>query len=200
MIKSYNGHAVGIRLAYNGQHVCDDISSFPLDKFFQKGTGRGKKVLIIGESPALNGWIKSGRAFYTTEGKLVPSGRNLNKLLLSLDLTVDICGFTEIVKCFLGKDRKTILNCGIKCWPIFISQLESENFKLIITLGKETIRVFDEILDFKHEIGKLSKVKINQKDYLLLPIYHPSPISPNNHNRNTEIMTQLNNELNFLLQ
>ncbi len=184
----------------NHLHVCDNISKFPLNKFFQIGTSKGKKVLIVGESPALNGWIKSGRAFYTVGGKLVPSGRNLNKLLLPIGLSVELCGFTEIVKCFLGKDRKTIVNCGKKCWPIFLKQLESKDFELIITLGKETMRVFNEILNNNFEIGKISRVKINRRNYSLLPIYHPSPISPYNHKRNTEIMVQLNNELNFLLQ
>lgn len=187
-------------MSYDGQHVCDDISKFSLDKLFQKGTNRGKKVLIVGESPALNGWIKSGKAFYTIDGKLVPSGRNLNKLLLQFGLSVDMCGFTEIVKCFLGKNRKTIVECGKKCWPIFLKQLKSEDFELIVTLGKETIKVFNEVLDKNFEIGELSKIKIDGKGYLLLPIYHPSPISPLSHKRNTEILIRLNNELNILLQ
>lgn len=181
MTRSYNSHAMGMQLACDGQHICNNISKFSLDKFFQRGANRGKKVLIVGESPALNGWIKSGKAFYTIDGKLVPSGRNLNKLLLQLGLSVDICGFTEIVKCFLGKNRKTIVECGKKCWPIFLKQLESE--------GKETGRVFNEILDNNFEIGKLSKVKISQRDY-----------TPFNHKRNTEILMLLNNELNILLQ
>lgn len=180
-------------------HICNDVSKFPLDKFFQRGTGAGKKVLIVGESPALNGWIKSGRAFYTVEGKLVPSGRNLNNLLLPLALTVESCGFTEIVKCFLGKDRKTIVECGIKCWPIFVKQLESGNYKLILTLGKETNRVFNEVLKNIFEMGKLSEIKINEKQYLILPIYHPSPISPFNHRRNTEIIRQLSDQIQNIL-
>ncbi len=37
--------------------------------------------IIIGESPAKDGWIQSKRAFYNSSGKLQASGRVLEKLL-----------------------------------------------------------------------------------------------------------------------
>jgi len=36
-------------------------------------------ILIIGESPAKNGWLISGKAFYNIEGKLQGTGKILNK-------------------------------------------------------------------------------------------------------------------------
>lgn len=40
-------------------HICDRIDNAPLAHLFQEGKGKRKKVLVIGESPALNGWILS---------------------------------------------------------------------------------------------------------------------------------------------
>ena len=67
-------------------HYCDTISDFPSDKFLQLGSGAGTKILILGESPAPNSWRLSGRAFYTVEGKLLPTGRNMNELLTNYGL------------------------------------------------------------------------------------------------------------------
>ena len=39
------------------------------------------KFIIIGESPAKDGWIESKKAFYNTSNKLQGSGRILEKLL-----------------------------------------------------------------------------------------------------------------------
>ena len=57
--------------------------------------------IIVGESPALDGWIKSGRAFYNSEGNLQASGRVLARLLSILDLSIDDIYFTECCKCVL---------------------------------------------------------------------------------------------------
>lgn len=62
------------------RHICEKINETPTSYLLQVGKGKRKKVLVIGESPALNGRILSGKAFYTKEGKLVPSGKRFNEL------------------------------------------------------------------------------------------------------------------------
>ena len=125
------------------EHHCQDISHFDINKFFQIGKGNGVSVLIAGESPAANGWRKSGKACYTPEGKLLPTGKRLNELLSPFDLSVEICGFTELAKCFVGKDRHFLLQCSRNCWPIFTKQIESQNIKFIILLGVNTLSIFN---------------------------------------------------------
>lgn len=181
------------------EHYCKNINRFPLEKFLQKGIDRGKTILIVGEAPAPNGWRKSGKAFYTIDGKLLPTGKNLNKLLYDYNLSVEVCGFTELVKCYVEKDRKLLDDCGIKCWPIFKKQLKSSNYSLIILLGVKTLEIFNKNSNNKIKIGKLTKTKIDNKNYILLPIYHPSPIAPFNHKRNQEIFSQLKIKLNKLI-
>lgn len=181
------------------EHYCKNIQDFPLDKFLQLGSGNGSKVLIIGEAPAPNGWRKSGRAFYTPEGKLLPTGRNLNQLLYELNLSVESCAFTELIKCFVGKDRKLLDICGQKCWPIFLKQLRFGNYKLIIVLGVKTLEILNRLLNTDINIGKLSEVVIEGKSYVMLPIYHPSPIAPFNHKKNIEIFSAYHNTLKQML-
>lgn len=181
------------------EHYCQNIDKFPLDKFLQKGKGKGRNILILGEAPAPNGWRKSGKAFYTQDGKLLPTGRNLNKLLIKHDLSVEICGFTELVKCYPGKNRKLLMLCGEKCWPIFLRQLKENNYTLIIILGVKTLEIFNKILKTDLKIGELAQTRIESRQYNILPIYHPSPIAPFNHLKNTEIFNNLEEKLKEII-
>lgn len=181
------------------EHYCETVDTFPPTKFLQLGSGDGKKILILGEAPAPNGWRKSGRAFYTVEGKLLPTGRNLNKLLTPFNLNVEICGFTELVKCYPGKNRKLLESCGEKCWPILLKQLRENSFTLIILLGVKTLEIFSKLINQDIKMGTLTNVTIERKVYKVLPIYHPSPIAPFNHAKNTLIFESQRKILKTLL-
>ncbi len=182
------------------EHYCKNIKSYPPDKFLQLGKEKGSKVLIVGESPAPNGWRKSGKAFYTTEGKLLPTGKNLNKLLEEYGLNVESCGFTELVKCFVGKDRHLLNSCGEKCWEIFIKQLKSCKFSFLIILGVKTLELFNKYSGLDLQIGKVVDANIEGKNYTILPLYHPSPISPIGHKNNVEIFKLNQGKIKLLLE
>lgn len=181
------------------EHFCENPQDFPIDKFLQKGISKGKKVLIIGESPAPNGWRKSGKAFYTLEGKLLPTGKNLNILLNKYGLSVEKCGFTELVKCYVGKDRKLLSSCAKKCWEILTRQLSNIEPKFLIILGVKTLELFNKLSKLDLRIGEIQIAKIDTKPYTILGIYHPSPISPIGHKRNIEIFSNLDKELTRIL-
>lgn len=181
------------------EHYCESPNEFPIDKFHQRGVGKGKYVMLVGESPAPNGWRKSGKACYTPEGKLLPTGKRLNELLAEFGLSVEICGFTELSKCFVGKNRKQLETCSQKCWPIFLKQLASSKYKLIVILGVETLRIFNLISGLNLHIGKLEKAYVGNKDYIILAIFHPSPINPNGSVKNKEIFQGLQSSINKIL-
>ncbi len=166
------------------EHYCQDINNLPIDKFLQIGIGKGRNLLIVGESPAPNGWRKSGKACYTSKGKLLPTGKRLNELLEPYHLSVDVCGFTELVKCHVGKDRKMLTSCSKKCWPIFLQQIKLTNSKLILLLGVKTLEIFNNISKNNLKIGKVAKTTLDNKSVLILPIYHPSPINPHGRIKN----------------
>lgn len=92
------------------------------------------KFIIIGESPAKDGWIESKRAFYNTSGKLQGSGRILEKLLNTIGLSISNIYFTECCNCII-EDRKTLEKCSNNCMSILIEQLNSLPSDIILIIG-----------------------------------------------------------------
>ena len=180
------------------EHCCNNVDSFPLDKFLQKGVGAGKKLLIVGESPAPNGWRKSGKACYTPDGKLLPTGKRLNELLETYGLSVETCGFTELAKCHVGKDRNLLFDCSKKCWPIFLKQVNLVKSELILLLGVKTLEIFNKVSSNSLKVGKVSKISFGN-NLLILPIYHPSPINPHGRSKNQLIFKRNKGALRKIL-
>lgn len=176
------------------KHYCNNIDDFPLDKYCQFGAERGQEILIVGESPADNGWRKSNKACYTEEGKLLATGRRINELFKQFGVDVETCGFTELAKCYIGKNRKILSNCAVKCWPIFLRQLKIVKPRLIVLMGVETLRIFCQLAGIEVSIGTLERVSLEGKDYKILGIWHPSPINPWGKGKNIEIF-RANKEL-----
>jgi uracil-DNA glycosylase family 4 len=176
-------------------HYCKNQGSFPLDKFHQKGTEKGKGVLLVGESPAPNGWRLSGKACYDTNGKLLATGKRLNQLLSDLSLSVETCGFTELAKCYVGKDKQSLEKCCVGCWPIFKRQIKCANYKLLIILGVKTLKIFNKLCNTQLTTGVLVQVTIDNKHYFVLGIYHPSPINPHGQKKNLEIFGRVKESL-----
>lgn len=160
-------------------HCCDD-DFIALDKYLQIGSSVGKNILAVGESPAANGWCKSGRAFFTTSGKMVPTGKNFLVNLQQIDSNINLenISFTEIAKCFVANNRKVLGSCASKTWPHFTNQLKHVAPKLIILLGKKTTDIFNVLSKTSLQVGELSTVVIFGVVYNILPIYHPSPLNP----------------------
>lgn len=152
----------------------------PVYKYLQIGTGIGRYILAVGESPAANGWRRSGRAFYTLDGKIVPTGKNFLVNLQQIDENLDLekISFTEIAKCFVANNRNALMSCATKTWPHFVGQLEYIDPKIIIILGKKTTEIFNQLASTNLQIGELQQIQIAANMYNILPIYHPSPLNP----------------------
>lgn len=75
-----------------------------------------------------------------------------------------------------------------------LKQLEVLKPKLIITLGEFPTRNLLEhkFNKFSDVVGKFYKVN----NYYILPIYHPSPISPKSYKGNVSIFNELKKWLN----
>jgi len=160
-------------------HCCDE-PNLPIEKYLQVGSGFGRGLLVVGESPALNGWMKSGRAFYTLEGKIVPTGKNflVNLKQINPDLELGNISFTEISKCYIGTNRNKLDNCAKKTWTHFTEQINYVNPNLIILLGKKTTDIFNKLTTLDLKVGELTEIKIGLDVRNILPIYHPSPLNP----------------------
>ncbi|MFA5967293.1 MAG: uracil-DNA glycosylase family protein [Patescibacteria group bacterium] len=180
-------------------HNCGSIQTKPPSFFFQPGVGVGSKVLILGESLARNGWVNSGKAFYTPEGKLVPTGKRLNEELAGLNLTLERCAFTEIAKCYIGNNRKILKSCGLRSGDHLLSQVSTYPIKIIFSLGVITKDILEEVFGVKLVIGEINPVVYQYKKLFILPLWHPSPASPHGHNKNLEIILNKRNKIKRIL-
>lgn len=166
---------------------CDKL----VDKFPDDVTvflGKDNDIVLVGEAPANNGWRKSHKLWIDLNGKVLPSGLVLQKLFDIIDRNIFETTFLESVKCY-PLERKNLKTCSSNCKNIMLEQLKILNPKLIITLGEFPTR---NLLDFKFNkfadvVGKIYEVN----DYKILPIYHPSPISPKSYTGNITIFEKL---------
>lgn len=112
--------------------------------------------------------------------------RFINQLFNIIDRNIFETTFLESVL-----ERKNLKTCSSNCKNIMLEQLKILNPKLIITLWEFPTR---NLLDFKFNkfadvVGKIYEVN----DYKILPIYHPSPISPKSYTGNIPIFEKLRN-------
>lgn len=164
-----------------------------LNKLTENSIQIGKtKFIIIGESPAKDGWIESKKAFYNIEGKLQASGRVLEKLLNNIGLKIQDISFTECCKCII-EDRSKLEVCSRNCLPFLIEQLNKLNCNLIVTMGLHPTQAIlkTKIKKFADYVGKEFDIQLGEKKYKLIPIYHPSPLNPKGYKGNVDIFDKI---------
>jgi len=170
-----------------GCNLCKSmVEKFPNSKTVSYG--KNNDIVILGEAPANNGWRKSGVAWYDVNGKILPSGKILQKLLDEINLKLEEIYFIEAVKCY-PINRKDLSKCSENCKQYLFKQLEIIKPKIILTLGDIATKA---IIDTKYK--KFSDVvgkEIDVKGYKVIPIYHPSPISPMSYKGNIDIFKNL---------
>lgn len=173
-------------------NLCTDmVEKFPDSKTVS--IGKDNKIVILGEAPANNGWRKSGVAWYDINSKLLPSGVVMQKLLDILDIKLEDTYFLEAIKCY-PKDRKYLSKCSNNCKEYLFRQLSIIKPKVILSLGDAATKT---ILDIKYKnfsdvVGK----KYDIDGMTIIPIYHPSPISPKSYIGNIPIFSELKDIVN----
>lgn len=171
--------------------ICSEVESFIYSTI---SIGKNKNLLFIGESPAKNGWVRSGRAFTNPKGEIVPTGKVLEKLLLIIGLKLEDVTFTEAVKCFVP-NRKLLKRYSENCKNILNKQISLLKPKLIIPLGEHPTKVLIgnaiKFKNFGEVVGKVQYIYIENEKYIVYPIYHPSPISPKSYKYNITIFENL---------
>lgn len=137
------------------------------------------RIVVIGESPAKDGWIVSGKAFYNSSGKLQASGKVLDRLLALCGLSIDNIYFTEACKCIIS-NRNKLRECANNCKPILFKQLEGCDCDIILPMGQCPTEVIlgERVNRLQDIVGKKYRVKFGEKVKTVVPIFHTSPISP----------------------
>lgn len=121
-------------------------------------------------------------------GKILPSGNVLQKLFDIIGEDIFKTSFIESIKCY-PLNRKNIKACANNCKSIMLEQISIIKPKIIITLGDAATRnLLDfEYKNFKEVVGNT----YNINNSILIPIYHPSPVSPNSYKSNIPIFEKL---------
>ncbi len=170
---------------------CSMCGDFP--KLTKNSIKFGKsKLLVLGESPAMDGWITGGKPFYNKQGQLQASGRNLQKLLSICNLTIDDINFTECCKCVII-DRTKLRKCIENCKPILMHQLKLFNCDVILPMGQYPTEAIlgEKINRLKDYVGKEFYIDFGAGKKLIIPIYHPSPVNPQSIKGNMPIFEKL---------
>lgn len=164
-------------------NICDCM----VEKFNNDITvsvGNKSDIVIVGESPANNGWRKSGIAWRDENYKLLPSGRVLQSLLEIIGYSLEDTYFIETIKCY-PKERRYLKECSNNCKKYLIKQLSIINPQIIISLGDIATR---SLLDVKYsKFGDVVGKSFDFEGCEIIPIYHPSPISPLGYNGNVDV-------------
>ena len=171
-------------------HGCSSCGEL-VEKFPNSPTvylGNDNDLVIIGEAPANNGWRKSHMLWKDSSGKVLPSGVVLNKLFEILERDIFETTFLEAVKCY-PKMRKYLKACSRNCRNIMMMQLDVLKPKVVITLGEAPTRILLD-LNFK-KFGDVVGNVYDMGDYKVIPIYHPSPVSPMSYKGNVLIFEKI---------
>lgn len=171
----------------NECHLCNNlVEKFPNNKTVY--LGKNNDIVLIGEAPANNGWRKSGMLWKDITGKVLPSGIVLQKLFDIIKRNIFDTTFLESVKCY-PIERKNLNTCSKNCKQYMLNQLKTLKPKLIITLGEFPTRnlLNKKFKKYSEVVGTIHKID----NYYILPIYHPSPISPKSYKGNLPIFKYL---------
>ena len=94
---------------------------------------------------------------------------------------------TNIVKYRPPDNRDPLPEEKKAFWPYLLRQLEIISPKVIITIGRHSGSYFIPDLVISRDHGKPRKVSYHDKEYLVIPLYHPAAALYNGSLRQTLI-------------
>ena len=155
--------------------INDELSKQATNMVFGKGSPNAP-ILFIGEAPGekedLEGIPFIGR-----------SGKELDKQLQEIGLTLDECYIANILKYQPPKNRDPNKEEIIGHTPYLIEQIKIIKPKIIATLGNFSTKFvlggftqenMKKIQGVKELQGKMQKIEYEGHEFVVVPIYHPA--------------------------
>lgn len=115
------------------------------------------------------------------------SGRFLNEMLAAAGMNRNDVYITNIVKYRPPNNRDPSPEEKREFWPYLMRQLEIINPRVIITLGRHSGMCFIPELVISRDHGRARKVKYHEREFLVIPLYHPAAALYNGSMRQTLI-------------
>jgi DNA polymerase len=130
-------------------------------------------ILFVAEAPGRFGAGRTGIPFHGDR-----SGENFETLLSHIKLTRKDVFITNAVLCNplqngnnAKPSKKEIRNCS----HFLESVLNLIRPKVVVTLGAVGLDAMNDLLDTKYVLNETAAKPQKQADFILLPLYHPSP-------------------------
>jgi uracil-DNA glycosylase len=132
--------------------------------------GEGKqdaKIMLIGEAPGYHEAL-ARRPFVGRSGQL------LRKTLLEVNLPAETVFISNIVKARPPENRDPLPKEILAFKSFLDKEIELIQPKLIVTLGRFSMAKFLEGVKISQIHGRLHKIRWQEKDLFVLPMYHPA--------------------------
>ncbi len=146
--------------------VCTDLAAQATQLVMGEGNPNSD-IVFIGEAPGKKE-DETGQPFVGA------SGRFLNDMLSAAGLERSDVYITNIVKYRPPNNRDPSKLEKAEFWPYLTRQLEIINPKLVITLGRHSGMAFMPDLVISRDHGQVQIVKLGEKSYQVIPLYHPA--------------------------
>ncbi len=148
------------------KNICPELASSAK----QLVTGDGNPdadILLIGEAPGKNE-DQQGKPFVGA------AGRFLDEMLTAAKMQRQDIYITNIVKYRPPNNRDPLPEEKAVFWPYLLRQIEIIAPKVILTLGRHSGAYFIPDLQISHHHGQPRKVIYHDKEFLVIPLYHPA--------------------------
>lgn len=155
-----------LRLEILNNNICPELAEGATNLVMGDGS-LSAEIVFIGEAPGKKE-DEQGLPFVGA------SGRFLNEMLAAAGLERKDVYITNIVKYRPPNNRDPSSEEKKVFWPYLLRQLEIINPKVIVTLGRHSGVNFLPDLVISRDHGQPRQVKYHEKEYLVVPLYHPA--------------------------
>lgn len=124
-------------------------------------------IVFIGEAPGQKE-DEQGIPFVGAAGKF------LNEMLASANLKRSDIYITNIVKYRPPNNRDPSPEEKSAFWPYLMRQLDIINPRVVITLGRHSGECFIPELHISRDHGHARRVAYHEREFLVIPLYHPA--------------------------
>lgn len=148
------------------RQVCPELA----DSATQLVMGTGNPdadIVLVGEAPGKKE-DEMGEPFVGA------SGRFLNEMLEAAGMKRDDVYITNIVKYRPPNNRDPTREEKADFWPYLMRQLEIIQPRVVITLGRHSGQAFIPDLVISRDHGRARTVTYHDREFLVIPLYHPA--------------------------
>ena len=148
------------------QKICPELAAQATQLVFGDGNVDAK-IVFIGEAPGKNEDLQ-GKPFVGAAGKF------LDEMLAAAKLNRDDVYITNIVKYRPPNNRDPSTEEKSAFWPFLLRQLEIIQPKVVVALGRHGGGYFIPNLHISRDHGRARRVRFREREFLVMPLYHPA--------------------------